>query len=373
LTILFVNMSIDMVTGGGTATRTMSVMHAVQDDFDVDCNVLATSQGLSNELINKNKNSSVVLLPCLNDRFYIPYFSFSQMKKLINKVDMIHLMSHWTVINIIVYFFARRYGKPYTFCPAGTLKVFGRSSIIKRMYNYIIGDRIIKNASKCIAITELEKRDFEEFDVDDSKIIVIPNGISIHDFFPNSAAADSFNKKFMLEGVHYALFMGRLNEIKGPDLLLKAFSRLATEFEKLHIVFAGPDEGLKRSLMTETHKHSLENRVHIIDYIGGSDKVGAYTGSALLIVPSRREAMSIVALEAGACGTPVLLTSECGFDEVSEVGCEVVPPSVDGLYEGMRRMLQSNNLDSIGYDLRDKIINKYTWKHTAEAYLKILK
>ena len=81
--------------------------------------------------------------------------------------------------------------------------------------------------------------------------------------------------------------------------------------------------------------------------------------------------MSIVALEAGACGTPVLLTTECGFDEVREVGCEVVTPSVSGLHKGVQRMLKSKKLDYIGDELRQKIVAKYTWKNTASMYLKI--
>ena len=110
----------------------------------------------------------------------------------------------------------------------------------------------------------------------------------------------------------------------------------------------------------------------MIGYIGEKDKVGAYTGAEFLVVPSRREAMSIVALEAGACGTPVILTTECGFDEVKEVGCKVVQPLADDLYEGMHSMLSSSHdLKVIGKDFRNLILNQYSWKNTAKQYLRI--
>ena len=76
MTVLFVNMSIDRITGGGTAARTMDVSQAISKDLGADCIVLSTEQGLSDEYIMKCKDSSITLLPCLNERFYIPYFSF---------------------------------------------------------------------------------------------------------------------------------------------------------------------------------------------------------------------------------------------------------------------------------------------------------
>lgn len=371
MSILFVNMSIDLVTGGGTAARTMSVAKSIQKDFQEDCVILATSQGLSEQEILEYQNSSIFLLKSIGDRFYVPYFSIIKLSKLIKEAEVIHLMSHWTIINIIVYFIARFYKTPYTFCPAGTLKIFGRSIVLKHLYNYFIGEKIVKNSLMCIAITEREKSDFNDFNIESNKIIVIPNGISQHEFFSNNVAKELFVKKFNLENDEYLLFMGRLNKIKGPDLLLKTFIKLSSEFKKLHIVFAGPDEGMKKDLLNEAKKNFLSDRVHIIGHIAGDYKVGAYCGAKLLVIPSRREAMSIVALEAGACGTPVLLTTECGFDEVKEVGCEVVAPSVDELHKGAQRMLKFKKLDYIGDKLRQKVIDKYTWKNTASMYLKI--
>jgi len=371
MTVLFVNMSIDRGSGGGTAARTMSVYNSVKKHFNVDCSVLTTDQGLSDSSIKQYNDAGVVILPCLNDRFYIPYFSFNRVKEIIEKVDIIHLMSHWTIINIIVYLYARVYRKPYTFCPAGTLHIFGRSAIVKKIYNYVIGNRIVQDAMTCIAITDLEKEDFYSYGVKDEKILVIPNGISVDEFYPDDSASYNFRKRFGLDHKEYMLFMGRLNEIKGPDILLDSFLMLAEKYGCLHLVFAGPDEGLMKVLREKVVRYNLDNFVHFVGYIDGDDKVGAYTGAKMLIVPSRREAMSIVALEAGACGTPVLLTTECGFDEVKEVGCAVVPPTVDGLYDGINTMLSSGDLGSVGVRLKEKVINKYTWTRVAEKYMNI--
>ena len=372
MSVLLVNMTIDQITGGGTVTRTVQIAKSIQNDFGIECIVLSTDQGLEEESKKQLNDLKTVLLPCLNDRFYIPYFSLQKLRDLIKKVDIIHLMSHWTLINVIVYLFARQLKKPYTFCPAGALYIYGRSSLLKKVYNLIIGKSIIKNASRCIAITDLEKKYFLEFGVKKQLISVIPNGIDNNEFYPDLEASNNFKKKFGLQKAPYILFVGRLNLIKGPDLLLQAYIKLLPDFPNLNMVFAGPDGGLGDQLGEEIKKKSIEQKVHLIGYIGDKDKVGAYTGAEFLVVPSRREAMSIVALEAGACGTPVILTTECGFDEVKEVGCKVVQPLADDLYEGMHSMLSSSHdLKVIGKDFRNLILNQYSWKNTAKQYLKI--
>jgi len=372
LSVLLVNASIDSVSGGGTATRTIQIAKSIQNDFGGESIILSTDQGLDKTCKNNYNDIKTVLLPCLNERFYVPYFSWNKLKELIENVDIIHLMSHWTLINAVVYLLAKKLDKPYTFCPAGTLHIFGRSAFLKKIYNFFIGRSLIRNASMCIAITNLERRDFLKFNVKEDLICVIPNGIDHNVFFPNLEASITFKKRFGLQKFSYVLFMGRLNLIKGPDILLKAFIKLSVDFPTLHLVFAGPDEGLGEKLKEMIKKESLGNRVHLIGYIGGYDKIGAYTGAKILVVPSRREAMSIVALEAGACGTPVILTSECGFDEVKEAGCMVVPPLVDELYNGMHSMLSSSaNLRKLGNNFRNLILNRYKWKKAAERYLRV--
>lgn len=371
--VLLVNMSIDVVTGGGTAARTIQIAKSMQNDFGVECIILTTDKGLNEAFKRENKNLNTVLLPCLNDRFYVPHFSWKMLKQLVHSVDVIHIMSHWSIINVIVYCVVRSLNKKYTFCPAGTLHIFGRSYFIKKLYNLTIGRRIIKHAVRHIAITEMEKAEFLEYKVREELVSVIPNGIDNNEFYPNPAASAVFKERFGLKTVPYILFMGRLNLIKGPDILLKAFIHLSVKFPGLHIVFAGPDEGLRDQLMDEVKNECLEKRVHFIGYIEGSNKVGAYTGAEFLVVPSRREAMSIVALEAGACGTPVLITTQCGFDEVKEVGCLVVHPCAGELYSGMYNMLSSNkSLNILGNDLRRLILDRYSWKKTAEKYLNVL-
>lgn len=135
----------------------------------------------------------------------------------------------------------RRKNKPYVVCPAGALPIFGRSARLKRLYNFLVGRAIIKNATGWIAVTSGELPHFESYGIHASKVKIIPNGVAEEDF--QFADTQSFLSRYHIPAVPIILFMGRLNPIKGPDLLLQAFIQARRDFLDFHLVFAGPDGG----------------------------------------------------------------------------------------------------------------------------------
>jgi glycosyltransferase involved in cell wall biosynthesis len=121
-------------------------------------------------------------MPYIWKRYYIPIGRYFKLIELVRDADIIHIMGHWTLINAIVYLISRAYNKPYVFCPAGALPLFGRSVILKKIYNLIIGNQIIKNANGWIAVTKTELSDFLYYGISQSNINIIPNGVDIDDF-----------------------------------------------------------------------------------------------------------------------------------------------------------------------------------------------
>jgi glycosyltransferase involved in cell wall biosynthesis len=232
---------------------------------------------------------------------------------------------------------------------------------MKRLYNLIVGRNIIRHANNCIAISTNEIGHFHAYGVSRGKISHIPNAINPDDFQENDNVG--FRKKFNLSEAPFMLFMGRLNAIKGPDLLLHAFCRAKEKLKNFQLVFAGPDEGMLSELKGIVADHGIGSRVHFIGYIEGIDKSHAYHAADLLVIPSRKEAMSIVALEAGITGTPVLLTDQCGFEDVARVGGGmIVPANIDGIQIGLVEMLQdTDSLVTMGMKLKEHVTANFTW------------
>lgn len=358
--VLNVNVLLDPVTGGGTAERTFQMSRSLAR-AGVECAILTTDIGLTANRIEQLGDVSVIALPCVSKRFYVVKFSWRQLKALVASVDVIHLMGHWSMLNVLVTLLARQTGTPYVVCPAGELPLFGRSRWIKQLFNKLVGYRIVREAAGHIAVTPDEIPAYARYGVGAAQVTVIPNGINEADF--STDGTSRFADRFGLGAAPFILFMGRLNPIKGPDLLLEAFCSIAHKHPELHLIFAGPDGGLLGSLQKMVQERGLAEHVHFIGYVAGRDKAEAYRAAEFLVIPSRQEAMSIVVLEAGIVGTPVLLTDRCGFDEVATIGGgQVVAATADGLAAGLESLLADRSaLKGMGERLQAHVRQHFTW------------
>jgi glycosyltransferase involved in cell wall biosynthesis len=364
MNILNVNHSLEPKSGG-TVERTLQ-MSRVLARHGEDVTILITDKGLNTETINDLKPAKVVALPCLNERFYIPKPPFTSIiNELVAQADVIHLMAHWGILNALVYQAARRLKKPYVICPAGSFTSYGRSRHLKAMFDLVVGREMVRRADGFIAITEKEKEDFAKYGIEPARITVLPNAISLEDFANNQTQV--FRSKYQLGSDKFILFLGRLNHIKGPDLLVKAFGQVRQS--DYHLVFAGRDEGQLSILESEAERLGISRRIHFVGHLDRVEKSQALHACSLLAIPSRYEAMSIVALEAGAAGSPVLLTDQCGFDEIEKIGGGVVvKTSVEGLTEGLNRIL-AGDLKEMGRRLQSYCLENFGWDSTVKKYL----
>jgi glycosyltransferase involved in cell wall biosynthesis len=369
--ILHVNMSIDPITGGGTAERIVQIARAMSKG-DCDISILTLDIGITNEVKRNLKNINLILLKCINKRFYIPGFDFTMISKIVKNSDMIHMMGHWTLINAIVYYYIKKFKRPFTICPAGALPLYGRSKFFKKIYNLLIGNRIVQNADQCIAITKKEYTDFDIYKIGDQKIKLIPNGINLEDYKYQDNTI--FKEKYDIKK-KIILFLGRLNYIKGLDLLIEAFIDSGEHVKDYQLVIIGPDEGMLKPMEKIVKKSDRFDDILFLGYIGGKEKSMAFHAADLVVIPSRQEAMSIVVLEAGISGTPVVMTDQCGFNEIESInGGLIVSASVKGIKSGIHKILSDpEKLIEKGENLKQFCHKFYTWNASAEKYSEIHK
>ena len=370
--ILNVNISLDTKSGGGTAERTFQMTYWL-NHLGIDCKVLVLDLGSSGERIIKIPDNKILKLKCINKRFYIPAISIRSIKKLIKDIDIVHLMSHWTLLNAIVYLLARYYCISYVVCPAGALSYVGRSPKLKKIYNKIIGHRIIRDAAFCIAICPDEVEEFASLGVAESKITLIPNGINVEEYV--ECDTSNFRVKFNLSKKKIILFIGRLNYIKGVDLLVNAFCTIFEHTPDYQLVIAGPDEGMQRGLQKTIIENNMTDCISFIGYLDSEIKRNAYYASSLLVIPSRQEAMSIVVLEAGITGTPVLMTNKCGFNEIENIkGGKIVDATSVALERGLLDLLNNESkLEQMGENLKKHVNKNYTWPIIANKYINMFR
>lgn len=364
--ILLTNISLHPERGGGTAERTRHLATHLTSQ-GADCSVAVIEGGRYADELRSN-GISVYVTGGLRIKFRIPFINVVRLWRLIRDADAIHVLGYWNLLSTTTCYLARLAGTPYALSAAGEFAALERPRPVAKLFHALFKNTMIGKASSIIAITKLERDQIiGNLKVAPERVIVIPNGIAPPPAVPR-------NESSLPEGP-YILFVGRLAAIKGPDLLLEAFSEIAEDFPEVTLVLAGPDFGMLAELQQKIAEHNLSQRVRLIGFLDEAARTAAYSGAKFVCVPSRAEAMSLVALEAGVMGKPVLLTDQCGFNEVQSTdgGC-VVPATVAGIRDGLRSLLtRDQELPDMGARLKSFVLQHYSWPTVAKGLLDHLK
>lgn len=368
--ILNVIENVDEKTGGGAAERARQISFHLSA-LGHEVKILTTNIHLSHSQNNSLSSLNIEALPCVYKRFYVPYPAILRLNKIIRDSDIIQLYSHWTILNAMVFLLIRFHKKPYIVTPLGALPIFGRSSFFKKIYNFCIGKKIINKADRCFIATMEEAKALKSYGNNLKNVNHLPNGINEEDYTIN--IDKSFKSRLGIGNNPFILFIGRLNPIKAPDMLLEAFIKVNNDFPNLNLIYIGPDEGMLDNLKKKVFSCLEENRVHFLGYVSKSDKAALIKSSLFLCVSSHQEAMSIVVLEAGISARPALITDQCGFDEVQKVnGGLVVKANVDEIAIGITKMLEKlESLDLMGKNLQEKVKSDYLWSSSSKEHEKI--
>jgi len=136
------------------------------------------------------------------------------------------------------------------------------------------------------------------------------------------------------------------------------------------LVLAGPDGGMLQQLRLKAEVQGVAACVHFTGFPRGRNTVAAIRAARLLAIPSRREAMSIVVLEAGVCGRPVLFTDVCGLEEISRAGAgTMVAVSVEAVADGLLATLTDEPaMRRSATRLHALVHERFLWRIQAERY-----
>jgi len=200
---------------------------------------------------------------------------------------------------------------PYVLQARGALPYIGRMRSIKLIYDRLFGERVLKNASKVIALTRFEAEQYKYMGVPENKIVIIPNGIDLTSF-SNMPPKGSFKEKYGIpEGKKIILYIGRIHWIKGVDILVKAYAQLVRQqiFRDAILVVVGSDDGYLSKVRSLVQELGISDLVVFTGPLYGRDKLCAYVDAEFVVLPSRYETFPNVLLEAYACAKPVIASN----------------------------------------------------------------
>lgn len=138
------------------------------------------------------------------------------------------------------------------------------------------------------------------------------------------------------------LFLSRIQEKKGCDLLIEAFAKVAASDPSLHLVMAGPDQsGWQATLQEQAARLGIAERITWTGMLQGDLKWGAFYASEVFCLSSHQENFGIVVAEALACGKPVLISNKVNIwreIEADKAGF-VDTDTVEGTVRNLERWL----------------------------------
>lgn len=228
-------------------------------------------------------------------------------------------------------------GQPYFVFPHGMLdpwfkRAYPRKHLKKWLYWLLAEYRLLANASAVLFTSEEERTQARQsFWLYRCQEQVVnygtagpPGDLTAH----RTEYAGVFPA---LQGKRTLLYLGRLHEKKGVDLLCRAWARMVgagQDAPNVNLVLAGPGdaayvEGIRR-LIAEL---GIGNSVQLTGMLSGAVKWGALASADAFILPSHQENFGVAVAEALACGTPVLISKRVNiWREIVEDGAGVAEP-----------------------------------------------
>ncbi len=324
----------------------------------------------------KNLSNRFKMATMLDTPFSAPF----RIRKEIKDYEIVHIHEHRQTLAIIASHFARKNNIPYIVQAHGSVLPFFQKEGLKNLFDKVFGFKILHNASCVFALTEVEKEQYLKMGVDEDKIEIVPLGINLEEY-ENLPDYGRFRSKFNIsDDDKLILFVGRIHEIKGLDLLIDSFNDLIdlNENKNIKLAIVGPDDGYLAELEDKIRAYSLDDNLIVTGPLYKEEKQEALVDCDLFVMPSKYESFTTSGLEAMACSNPLVLTKNNHIHDWVDGNCGLAcDDDKDSLRSAIEKLLFDEGLsNTYGENGKRLIKEKYNWdminKQILEIYEKLL-
>ena len=310
-------------------------------------------------------------------KLFKPHF-FLYSRKLRNTLlysdaDIYHQQGLWRYSHLLMDIWKKKTGKPIVCTPHGMLDpyIIRKQGRIKRIISHLFFQQSLESVSCFQALCQKELEDIRAYGLH-NPIAIIPNGI----YLPAPS-----KEAFKIDEKKHLLFLGRIHEKKGADLLLKAISNIRNNNPQLiqnwHVDVVGWDhEGFKSKLDQIISRNGIKDIVTLHGPLYGEEKDQMYNNCDAYILPSFGEGLPLTVLEAWAWGKPVIISPECHLSEGYDCGAAIrIEPTVDSVEKGICTLLSMSDNERIDMGKKglELVKEKFTWDSAAEKLLGVYK
>ncbi len=232
--------------------------------------------------------------------------------------------------------------------------------------------RSVRRAARVLVPSESTRRDLVRLlQPDPARVLVVPLGVEHEVFRPASPdRVDAVRRRFGIDGP-YLVFLGR-HQRKNLPALLRAFAAIPDDLRPTLVVTGvapwTPDGSDHDGPALAALPPPVRRQVALIGYVEPPDAAALLSGSIGLVFPTRYEGFGFPALEAMACGAPVLTSNTSSLPELVGGDAVLVDPEDDGsIAEGLRRFLTDDGLRTRLREAGLRRAARFDWDETARA------
>ncbi len=312
-------------------------------------------------------------------RIGIPYSiptipSFPTFIKAIKAAQIVHAHGHPYLTTLVAGKLSKVYNKPFVLTQHNTFieynNVFDQVELLNDLS---VGKLNLNAADKIIAISEATKEYVLRLGAKPSKIQVVYNGVDLKRFRPIAGKREEMRRKL---GIHLdavvVLTVRRLVYKNGVDTLLDCAHIIAANNSKVVflIVGTGPDSD---NVKLHAEQLGITATFRLAGFVSDEDLSSYYNMADLFVLPSKSgEGLPLVALEAMACGLPVIATNVGGISEIlpDDYG-KLVPPNKPELLAEAVLDYAVIDFSSRKNDLHAMIEKRFSWDANVERLAQI--
>jgi glycosyltransferase involved in cell wall biosynthesis len=251
--------------------------------------------------------------------------------------DVAHVFGFRDVVTTVTAAWCLARRVPYVFEPLGMFEPRVRKLRVKRAFDATVARHVVRGAAGFATVSRREADALVAGGARPELVHVRGNA------FPppvESPPSGKLRARLGLADEPLVLYVGRIAAGKGIELLLDA----ARDLPDVHVALAGPDDGHGTHARVVRAERET-GRVHALGVV--SNPLELYGDADVFVLPSAGESFGLVAAEAAACGTPVVVTDRCGVVELFHDGeALVVPYDAGAIRSAVERVLADEELRS---------------------------
>lgn len=236
----------------------------------------------------------------------------------------------------------------------------------RRRYLSMMTRLSVRNARRVIAVSEATRDDLIDiYGLISNRIRVVPNGVD--DRYKPAAAEDvaNFREQHGLPE-KFLLFVGTLQPRKNLDGLIRAMGFLRQKLD-WPLIVGGGEGWMYESVKRVVSQQHVGGRVRFVGYLPAEDLPLWYSAASIVVVPSFYEGFGLPALEAMACGTPVVVSNASSLPEVvGDAGVLVDPRRPQQIAAGILQLADNAaRHEELAVRGRERAA-RFSWRRTAQ-------